>query len=192
MIDEALAAANSLHDPFSLALTLYFTSAAAQMLGQVPLATRNSERSLQIAREHDLAQPIAWSMGVAGWCTAENGDPDRGIALVTHAVERMQSIQSRHFLCYLLGLLADAHLKAGHDAQAMKVVEEGLALAEATGEHFYSAELHRLRGELLARPPRALQSDAYDAFCAAITLAKKQGAKVLEHKASESLHRWRG
>lgn len=192
MIDEALAAANSLHDPFSLALTLYFTSAAAQMLGHAPLATRYSERSLQIAREHDLAQPMAWSMGVAGWCTAENGDRDRGIALVTHAVERMQSIQSRHFLCYLLGLLADAHLKADHDAQAMKVVEEGLALAEATGEHFYSAELHRLRGELLARPPHALQRDAYDAFRLAITLAKKQGAKVLEQKVGESLRRWRG
>jgi DNA-binding winged helix-turn-helix (wHTH) protein/predicted ATPase len=191
MIDEAIAAANGLDDPFSLALTLYFTSAAAQMLGDVPLATTNSKRSLQIAREHDLAQPMAWSMGVAGWCTAENGDPDRGIALVMQAVRSMQSIQSRHFLCYLLGLLADAQLKVSHNAQALKAVEEGMALAEATGEHFYSAELHRLRGELLARPPRALRNEAHDSFRVAITLAKRQGAKVLEHKASQSLHRWR-
>ena len=35
MIDPALAAASNLDDPFSLALTLYFTSAAAQMLGDV-------------------------------------------------------------------------------------------------------------------------------------------------------------
>jgi DNA-binding winged helix-turn-helix (wHTH) protein/predicted ATPase len=192
MIDEALAAASRLDDPFSLALTLYFTSAAAQMLGHVSLATTNSERSLQIAREHDLAQPMAWSMGVAGWCAAENGDADRGIALVTHAVGRMQSIQSRHFLCYLLGLLADAHLKAGHDAQALKVVEESLAVAEATGEHFYTAELHRLRGELLARAPRTLQREVHDSFRLAIALAEKQGAKILAHRASESLHRWRG
>jgi DNA-binding winged helix-turn-helix (wHTH) protein/predicted ATPase len=192
MIDEALAAGNSLDDPFSLALTLYFTSAAAQMLGDVLLATKNSERSLQIAREHGLAQPMAWSMGVAGWCTAENGDQDRGIALITHAVDRMQSIQSRHFLCYLLGLLADAHLKAGHDAQALQAIEEGLVLAEATGEQFYSAELYRLRGELLARPPRSLQQEAYDSFRIAINLANQQGAKILEHKASASLHRWRG
>ena len=191
MIHEALAAANRLDDPFSLALTLYFTSAAAQMLGHVSLATTNSQRSLQIAREHDLAQPMAWSMGVAGWCTAENGDSDRGIAQIGDAVGRMQSIRSQHFLCYLLGLLADAHLKAGHDAQALKSVEEGLALAEATGEHFYSAELHRLRGELLARPPRALQREAHVSFRTAIRLAKRQGAKILEHKASESLHRWR-
>ena len=95
-------------------------------------------------------------------------------------------------MCYLLGLLADAQLKADHNAQALKAVEEGLALAEATGEHFYSAELHRLRGELLARPPRALQREAHDSFRVAIRLAKRQGAKILEHKASASLHRWRG
>ena len=36
-----------------------------------------------MATEHDLAQPRAWSMGVAGWCVAENGDLDRGLALLT-------------------------------------------------------------------------------------------------------------
>jgi DNA-binding winged helix-turn-helix (wHTH) protein/predicted ATPase/type II secretory pathway predicted ATPase ExeA len=190
MIEGALEAANKLNDPFSLALTLYFTSAAAQMLGDVALATINSERSLQIAQEHDLAQPLAWSMAVAGWCAAENGDRDRGIDLTTHAVARMQTIQSRHFLCYLLGLLADAHLKAGHDAQALKVAEEGLAVAAATGELFYSAELHRLRGELLARPSHALHREARDSFRTAITFAKKQGARILERKVSESLIRW--
>ena len=39
MIARSLAAARSLDDPFSLALTLYFTSAAAQVLGDVALAT---------------------------------------------------------------------------------------------------------------------------------------------------------
>ena len=53
----------------------------------------------------------------------------------------------------MLGLLADVQLKAGRHAEAMKTVEEGLALADATGERFYDAGLHRLRGELLARPP---------------------------------------
>ena len=134
MIEQALAAARASMIRSSLALTLYFTSAAAQMLGDVPLATANSELSVRMATEYDLAQPKAWSMGVAGWCIAENGDPDRGIALATQAIAAMQSIQSRHFLCYLLGLLADACTKAGQHAEAMKAVEDGLVLAEATGE----------------------------------------------------------
>ena len=59
-IEQSLVA-EELNDPFSLALTLYFTSAAAQMLGDVALASANSSLSVQIATEHDLALPKAWS-----------------------------------------------------------------------------------------------------------------------------------
>ena len=79
----------------------------------------------------------------------------------------------------MLGLLADAQLKAGRHAEAMKTVEEALALADATGERFYDAELHRLRGELLARPPHGDLRKAEAAFRAAIddrAPAGRQGA----------------
>jgi DNA-binding winged helix-turn-helix (wHTH) protein/predicted ATPase len=189
VIDQALVAARTLDDPFSLALTLYFTSAAAQILGDLPLATANSELSVRMATEHDLAQPKAWSMGVGGWCIAESGDPIRGIGLMTQAIDVMDAIQSRHFLCYLHGLLADACAKAGHCAEAMKAIENGLAVAEATGERFYSAELHRLRGELLAYRPHLQKREAQASFRVAIELAKGQGATALERRATESLRR---
>ena len=96
------------------------------------------------------------------------------------------------FLCYLLGLLADACPKAGRHAEAMKAVEDGLVLAEATGERFYSAELHRLHGELLARPPHGQKRKAEASFRTAIKVAKQQGATALEHKAIESLRHWSG
>jgi hypothetical protein len=69
----------------------------------------------------------AWSMGVAGWCLAERGDLDRGLALATQAIATMQAIKSRHFLAYLLGLLTDVYLRAGHHTEAMKTVVNGLA-----------------------------------------------------------------
>ncbi len=191
MIVGSLAAARRLDDPFSLALTLYFTSAAAQVLGDVTLAAANSQLSVQIAAEHDLAQPKAWSMGIAGWCLAESGELEEGLALATQAIAAMQEIDSRHFLTYLLGLLADVHFKAGHDAQAMKAVQDGLAAAEATGECFYNAELFRLRGELLARTPKG-RKEAEASFHAAINVAAQQGATALEQKARASLRRWRG
>jgi adenylate cyclase len=72
----------------------------------------------------------------------------------------------------------------------MKAVDDGLAVAEATGERFYSAELHRLRGELLARPPHGHKQHAESSFRAAIKIAKQQGAAALEYKAIESLRHW--
>jgi predicted ATPase len=152
------------------------------MLGDLSLATTNSELSVQMATEHDLAQPKAWSLSVAGWCAARNGDVARGIALATQAVDTMNAIQSRHFKPYLLGLLADAHRMAGHHAAAMKATEEGLVVAQTTGEHFYSAELHRLRGELLAHAPDGGKSVAGASFRTAVAVAQKQGAKTLERR----------
>ena len=103
-----------------------------------------------MAAEHDLAQPRAWSMGVAGWCLAENGEPEAGLALVTQAIAAMHAMHSRHFLAYLLGLLAAVHFKAGHDAQAMEAVQDGLVGRRPRGT-LLQRRAFRLRGELLAR-----------------------------------------
>jgi predicted ATPase/DNA-binding winged helix-turn-helix (wHTH) protein len=185
-IDQALAAARSLDDPFSLALTLYFTSAAAQMLGDVASATENSRAGLAIAIEHDLALPKVWSMGVAGWCTAASGDPQRGIAQLRDAIASMQAIQSRHFMGYLIGLLAHAELEARHYLPAMQAVTEGLALADASGERFYAAELHRLQGEISLHLRKDSIDESQASFRKAISIARQQGARTLERKADLS------
>ena len=124
-----------------------------------------------------------------GWCAAENGDLDRGIALLTEAITRLKATQSRHTMAYLLGLLADVQLKAGHDADAMKAVEDGIT---AGGERYYMAELHRLHGELLARPPHHQTRKAEASFRAAIKVAQQQGAVALKHRAYASMRRWCG
>jgi predicted negative regulator of RcsB-dependent stress response len=82
-------------------------------------------------------------------------------------------------------------LAASEKIARMKAVQEGLATAEATGERFYSAELFRLRGELLARSPEG-RKRAEASFHAAIKLAEQQGAMALEHKANASLRHWCG
>jgi adenylate cyclase len=192
MADDALNVARGLNDPFTLGLTLYFASAVGQVLGDVALAAQHAEASRQLATEHDLAMLRAWSTGVVGWCAATSGTLDRGIALLTEAIAALQATQSRHFMCYLLGLLAEAQMQAGHHSEAMKAVEDGIALAEAHGERYYDAELHRLRGELLARSPHGQKSKAAASFRAAIKVAKLQGARTLERKATESLGHWSG
>jgi adenylate cyclase len=192
MAESSLAVARKLNDPFFLALTFFFTSAVAQVLGDVAVAATNSEASRQVAMEHDLPVPKAWSTGVAGWCVAESGESDRGIALLNEAVAALHAMQSRQFISYLLGLLADVNAKAGRHAEAMKVVNEGIAVAEATGERFYLAELYRLHGELCAHPAIRQKKKAEESFRIAIKIAKDQGAASIEHKASDSRRNWCG
>jgi len=101
-------------------------------------------------------------------------------------------MQSLAFMPYLLGLLAEAHMKAGLQSEAMKAVKDAIATAESTGERFYSAELFRLQGELLAQPSFGQPEKAENAFRMAIKIAKQQGALSLERKATASLRRWAG
>lgn len=186
-IDQSLATARKLDDPFSLALTLYFTSVAAQSLGDFAVAAENSRMGLAIATEHHLALPKAWNMGIVGWCAVERGDLQGGIALLSDAIAAMRTMQSRHFMSYLIGLLAHAQLKAGHHSEAMEAVTNGIVLTKVTGECFYAAELHRLRGEISLRSSIGRNRHAEASFQKAIAIARQQGARTLERRAHQSL-----
>jgi predicted ATPase len=173
-----------------MALALYYASAVAQFLGDATLAARHAEAGRQLATEHVLPLLTAWSTGMTGGCAAENGDPNRGIVLLTEAITALEATQSRQFKFYLLGLLADVPMKTERYVDAMKAVEDGIALAEGDGERFYSAELHRLHGELLAGPPYGNKRQAEASFRIAIEVAKQQGAAALACKANASTRRW--
>jgi DNA-binding winged helix-turn-helix (wHTH) protein/predicted ATPase len=184
-IERSANEARALGDPFSLALTLYFTAIAAQLIGDLALATGNSESCLQVATEHALEMPRVWSTCVAGWCAVENGEPERGLAMLDQAFATMHATQSMHFFSYHVGLLADARMKAGRHADALKAVEEGIAFADRDGDRFYCAELYRMRGVLLASVGDRAGAEA--SFRKAIAVARAQGAAMLERKARANL-----
>ena len=117
----------------------------------------------------------------------------------------------------LLALLADACARDGQIEAGLSVLEEALVTADQHTEHFYAAELHRLKGELVLRKyleadaqsaPRALytgpvadagatsqsplQTEAEACFQSALDIAQQQRAKLLELRAAMSLSRlWR-
>ena len=189
MAESAIAVATSLNDPFSLAQALHFGAVTAQVLGDVAVAMQRAEAGRQLAIDYDLALAGAWCSGVLGWCNAANGDTGRGIGLLVEAIDTLKAVQSRIFMCYLLGLLAEAHLMAGHFTEALEAAETGLVLADESGDISYSAELHRLRGEALARQPQD-RHKAQAEFRTAIKIARHQGAAALERRAKTSSQYW--
>jgi predicted ATPase len=90
-----------------------------------------------------------------------------------------------------LSLLAETLGRAGGAGEGLGVVDEGLSLAQRTGERFQEAELHRLQGELLlARQPGGeTAQEAACCFLEALAVARGQGARSLELRAVMSLAR---
>jgi len=94
-----------------------------------------------------------------------------------------------------LCLLADAYAKTGQPGEGLEVLDEALDAVNDTGEGWWEAELHRLRGELLRaqRAQRAGQmgaeGEAEACFRQAIEVARRQEAKSWELRATTSLAR---
>ena len=86
-------------------------------------------------------------------------------------------------------LFADAWLRLGRPDEAAAAIKEGLARAEATGEHFCTAELHRLRARaclaLDARDARGAEA----ALDAALADARHRSSRIFELRAACDLAR---
>ena len=90
---------------------------------------------------------------------------------------------------YWLGLQAEAYALAGRYRDALQSVDEGIRAMYATGEHWYHAELYRLKGELLLSQPELAQGDAETHFQEALTTARQQQTRALELRTVMSMSR---
>ena len=72
------------------------------------------------------------------------------------------------------GLLADLEAERGKGEAALAEIDGALALAGETGEHWFDAGLHRIRGEILVKQNPADPAAAEAAFLAAIAVAQRQ------------------
>jgi predicted ATPase len=90
---------------------------------------------------------------------------------------------------YLLALLAKAYVEGRQAAEGLSVLAEALAAVRQHGEHFYEAELYRLKGELLLTGSAAQHAAAEACFHQALAVARHQQANSLELRAAMSLSR---
>jgi predicted ATPase len=83
-------------------------------------------------------------------------------------------------------------MRARQARDALDVLTEALSLVESTGERWFEAELHRVRGEAMQQLPDPERLGAEGCFRHAIALAQGQQAKLWELRAAMSLARlWR-
>jgi predicted ATPase len=88
-----------------------------------------------------------------------------------------------------LGLLAEAYGKRRQQEEGLTVLIEALRAVGETGEHFYEAELQRLKGVLLLQQNSNNQAEAEACFQQAIAIAQNQSAKSWELRAATSFAR---
>ena len=75
-------------------------------------------------------------------------DPSEGIGGMYEGIGAWQASGSELLVCYFFTEAARAWSRCGHAHAAELELKKAFDLAERTGEGYYSAEMHRLRGDI--------------------------------------------
>jgi class 3 adenylate cyclase/predicted ATPase len=186
-----LALAQGLSHQYSVALALYWTATVHQLCGHADRTRDLAESLVALSTEHGFQQWRASGTILSGSAQAELGHGEQSISQLRRGIDEYRTLGTVLFIPYFLSLLAEALLKHGDAAEGLEAAADALKHT-ANGQQIWTAEVHRLKGELLLARDRGAAADAEVAFRQAIEIARQQGARSWELRAVVSLGRlWR-
>lgn len=172
---EALAIARRLAHAHTSAHVLCVLATAAQIRGDRGAAGALATAGRALAAHHAFPYWIAWADIVAGWVVG-GPMPERGLALISDAVDRYRATGAGQALPYALVLLADAELRRGEPSRALQAVTDARE-ASSRGIRVWDAELDRL--EALCRQRLGAPRDQVKQLLArSLEIAERQGARA--------------
>ena len=190
LMDEAIAKAERVRFPIGVANTL-------ALAGYLEAFHHNVEKTLELAgktawygEEHGLPYYAAVALMMRGWALAMQNQEDEGITLIREGLASYLAIGTKQQHCYFLALLAEALSRGGREHEALAAIEEAIEVAKQTNEPYYEAELHRLRGVMLAKTELASPVGVESCFHRALEIARQQQARSFELRAAMSLARF--
>jgi adenylate cyclase len=189
-IQEALTIARAGREPHSTAHALAFAAVLDQLRRDRPSALRHADETIALSALHGLVLYESMGRIIRGWALVGGGRHAEAVSEIERGLSGWCSTGAQLMRPHFLALLAEAHgADSSHDT-AVRILDEAIAAAHATGEHCYEAELHRLKGERLAASAEEGDRAAADAaFEEALSLATRQNARSLQLRTATSLAR---
>ena len=182
--DQAQTWAKNVH-PYTRARFYYWDGIVRQFVGDWDAVRTHGETASAMAQEHDYALVLAVGSVLQGWALIRRGQGKAGTTLVRQGVDAYRATGAEFQLPHLLTALAEAV----EPEDGLAIVSDALAAVEATGERYYEAELHRLKGEILLAISGDNAAEGEICFNRALEIARNQKAKSLELRAAMSLGR---
>ena len=193
---DALALARSVDHPFTLAHACRFAAAFHLSRGERDAVRQHDDATLAVATEHRFRLFLAVGKFHRGWLLAAEGRGAEGLPLMHEWIDVCRNIRAACLMPTYLGWLAETYGKIGRPVEGLELVTEAWAVGTQSGHRYWTAELHRVKGELTLQstvedpaPEAVLERDAEACFRQAIEVARSQRAKLFELRATTSLCR---
>jgi TOMM system kinase/cyclase fusion protein len=188
-LSEAIALAQQLSHPFSLAHALAFAAWGHWYRREIHLTQAQAEAVIALCTEQGFSLYLATGTTLRGCALVAQGQGEEGLAHIQKGIALHRATGSVLLLPAFLSLLAEAYGNVGHAEAGVPVVDEALAIMNQSDERLREAELYRIKGELLLAVPTAQHAEAETCFRHAITTARQQQAKFWELRATLRLSR---
>jgi DNA-binding SARP family transcriptional activator/tetratricopeptide (TPR) repeat protein len=189
MGEEAIDLARTLVDPYGLALALGWAVLVAGTSHDFARLRRVSAEEYQHSSQFGYNYWVAVGQIGLGWGEVEGGKVKEGLEDLLRGLQNHETSSSKILRGHARMLKAIASSRLGEMDEAIRILQDTLAEAQASGEQHHSAELYRCLGDLLwqkGEPAEVVE----DAYWQAITLAHQQGARFWQLRATTSLYRF--
>ena len=190
---EILTNERALEHILTKAYVLYLSSMLAAFGHQAEAVEQHAQALSAISQEQGLLAPWSpYATALDGWTQTLRGDGAQGLPLIAKGMADIQSMGVVWLRSFVLTLRAEAFAEDGRAPEGLLVLDETLALVDATGERFWEAEVYRLKGKLILHAECGVQNAeriAAECFQKARGVAQRQQAKSLELRAAISLSR---
>ena len=188
-VNQACMLAQEVGHPDSIAFALGYACNIHWGHREVELLRELATRNSALCAEHGITTFGAAANYYLGSVIVAQGLGEDGIALIRKGLAAQLAAGFGMLRPKNLSILADACLTAGRFDEGLQAVSEALAAAEPHEEHLSTADLHRLRGQLLLKQDPSRIGEAQRCFEQAIEVARSQSAKSFELRATTSLAR---
>ncbi len=184
-VNAAVALAESLQHPTSLAFALGAGSVALHLAGDMAACGDMARQELKVVDKYDLALPRALGHFMLGLARTEQDDMDGGLALM----EAHHAVTVRHsFLgVYPHVAMADALARAGRRRDALSLVTRTLETIVSPEVGLHVSELWRMRGELMLEETGADLALVERCLRTALGISEAQGATIYRERAASAL-----
>ena len=193
---EAITRAQQLNHPFSLSAAHHFAGWLRLLRRESQLTLEHADAAMAIAADQGFVFFIAYDTMLKGWAMAENGQMNAGISLLREGLVAYQATGTKVLVPQWMVVLAELYGISGQAEEALSTLAEAQIFSDKNnGERYFTAEMLRLKGQLLIQRKKdkmqKASNDHESTTCLlnAINLAQKQGAKSLELRAAVSLSR---
>ena len=185
-INEAVNRANELNHPFSIVYATYFSAIVHQLEGNTEQTLQLANLTMQLSRQYEFSFWQETAAMLSNWALFEQTGNNELISQFERDLQNYLNRGSRLALSFLYTLLVRMLIKANRLEDADIIIEKAISNLHKCSEHFFQAEIYRLKGEVSWKKDNRANSDTEVFFNEAMVCAQQQSATSLELRTAVS------